>query len=559
MTTRLQSLRKRLRNFSLTLSLILIAILLFSTWSSYHLGERVKAALVQQASSGGRLSIAEKIQIEFLRQTQQWKNLLLRGHNPAAYAEHLANFENLGKQVQSHLIELESILAMPKNRALARQAREMHLALQVEYEAALRNWDRSSPTGSLAVDQIMHGKDRALQTELDELSTSVHGYADSLHAQIDAQLRQQVSTMLIYGLAVGLLGLIALLAQIRYIVRRVFLTIGGEPDAAKQVAAHIADGDLSVPVQMAEDDRGSVMSALHSMRENLHRLIQSVKLNSESVSESSEQLAVSISQVASGTARQSDAAAAMAAAVEQMTTSINHVADNARDASEISASSGNKAAEGATTIQAAAAEMNRIAEAVEHASSALTLLGEKTEKISSIVQVITEVADQINLLALNAAIEAARAGEEGRGFSVVASEVRNLAGRTSEATEQIRGMIGHVQNDARDVIGKMAFTRDLVHAGVDLAGKAEVSIQDIRNSALSVVNVIQEISTAIGEQSKASTEIAKQVEAIAQSSEENSIASGQSAQRAQQLESVAAQLGTAVSRFRLDASRLQTV
>jgi methyl-accepting chemotaxis protein len=241
----------------------------------------------------------------------------------------------------------------------------------------------------------------------------------------------------------------------------------------------------------------------------------------------------------------------MAAAVEEMTVSINHVSDSAREAVEISRNSGKLSTEGGEITHKAAAEMSQIAETVRNTAQAIEELGQQSNQISSIVQVIKDVADQTNLLALNAAIEAARAGEQGRGFAVVADEVRKLAERTTKATEEITQMIASMQHSAHAAVATMETAVDQVGGGVTLANQAGSAIIQIKNGAEHVVDVVNDISSALAEQSSASNDIASQVEKVAQMTEENSAAAAETASAANTLHDLAGTMQTAVSRFRI--------
>jgi methyl-accepting chemotaxis protein len=241
----------------------------------------------------------------------------------------------------------------------------------------------------------------------------------------------------------------------------------------------------------------------------------------------------------------------MAATVEQVTVSINHVSESAREALEISRKSGDLSSQGGNIIHNAATEMKQIAETVRLTSSTIEDLGQQSNQISSVVQVIKDVADQTNLLALNAAIEAARAGEQGRGFAVVADEVRKLAERTTKATEEITHMIATIQNSAHAAVASMGEAVEQVGGGVALAEQAGDAINQIKEGAGQVITVVNDISSALVEQSSASNDIASHVERVAQMSEENSAAAGETASAANHLEQLSGTMRAAVSRFRI--------
>jgi methyl-accepting chemotaxis protein len=195
--------------------------------------------------------------------------------------------------------------------------------------------------------------------------------------------------------------------------------------------------------------------------------------------------------------------------------------------------------------------MNKISEAVQSSSAIIEDLGRQSDQITSIVKTIREIADQTNLLALNAAIEAARAGEQGRGFAVVADEVRKLAERTSRSTTEIASMVEKIQKGTRDAVGSMDAGVKQAGKGVDLAGQAGTSITEIREGALRVMQVVNNISDSIREQGAASNDIAKSIENIAQMSEESASAVQDTADAARHLQKLSSTLHSSVSRFKL--------
>ena len=248
---------------------------------------------------------------------------------------------------------------------------------------------------------------------------------------------------------------------------------------------------------------------------------------------------------------QSEAAASMAASVEQMTVSINHISERARDTQTVSTQTGDLSREGAAVVRRSADEMEQIADSVNQSAESVRKLGEQSKEIAHIVSVIKDIADQTNLLALNAAIEAARAGEQGRGFAVVADEVRKLSEKTAGSTSEIAGMIDAIAAGTQEAVGTMERGVTKVGAGVALAREAGESINRIEAGSGRVLEAVNDISGALREQSQASNDIAKHVERIAQMSEENSIAVKETANASHSLESLAGALQRSISRFRV--------
>jgi len=336
-----------------------------------------------------------------------------------------------------------------------------------------------------------------------------------------------------------------------FIVRNLQHQLGGEPAYAAEVASKIAAGDLTMNVQTKAGDASSVLASMKEMQNKLKAMITKVQNNADQVLITATEVAAASTQVAEGSRYQSEAASSMAASVEQMTVSIDQVSSNAEEAKVISTHAGELSEKGAGVIQSAVVEMGHIESSVKESATVIEGLQNQAEGITNIVNVIKEIADQTNLLALNAAIEAARAGEQGRGFAVVADEVRKLAERTGNSTREIASMIGNIQSATRETVTSMEVGASKVTGGVTLANHAVESIQKIQTETNRVAQVITDISNSLKEQSSASRDIAINVEKIAQMSEENSAAVQHTSRAAHHLEELASSLQATIVLFKV--------
>jgi methyl-accepting chemotaxis protein len=294
-----------------------------------------------------------------------------------------------------------------------------------------------------------------------------------------------------------------------------------------------------------------MLHALGAMVTSLRSLVREINGGANLLVQSTEQISHASSEVATAAGKQSDATAAMAAAIEELTVSSSHISDSAQETAKDSEQAMALSGEGNQRVDQATAAIQKIAVTVSDASTRIKALEERANQVSSIANVIKEIAAQTNLLALNAAIEAARAGEQGRGFAVVADEVRKLAERTSLATTEIEQMILGIQQDTGGAVDAMNAALPEVEQGVQLAGLASESLHAIDEGARRTLERIGEVAEATREQSASGTAIAQRVEEIAQMVEETSATIRGTADTAAQLEKIAFGLKEQIARFRL--------
>ena len=350
-----------------------------------------------------------------------------------------------------------------------------------------------------------------------------------------------IGAMALGFVAVGALGFF-LLTNIRASLRQI----------QSMVNRIETDLDFTVRVNVKKHDEiGQTTSALNRLLDKLQDNLNSIAAGAQSVAAAANEMSSTSTHVATASTQQSEAASDMAATVEEMTVSINHVADRSLEANRISSESGRLASSGEEVIGHTVEDMNEIASTVNEAAALIQQLEANSQQISNVVAVIRDVADQTNLLALNAAIEAARAGEQGRGFAVVADEVRKLAERTSTSTKEISSTIDTMRTSASNAVDSMQGVVSRVALGVERAQEANTSIKQIGEGSRNAVHMVEEITEAIREQGTATNNIAMQVERIAQMSEESSAAAANSAQAAQDLDRLAGDMQRIVSAYRL--------
>ena len=363
------------------------------------------------------------------------------------------------------------------------------------------------------------------------------------------QAKQDKTRMQYWVTGLVLFSIAFLVVALLTVYRRIIAALGGEPAVASEVVKQVAAGDLSVEIPVANTDSTSLLAAMKVMQSNLQKLIGEIQTDADMVASAAKKMTIAAEDVACSSNQQSASSLVIAAAMEQLTVSINLISDSANRAQTISGDSELLMNETSGVVSEAVNRIAKIATVVEQASQTVRTLGQESENVSKIVLVIKEVADQTNLLALNAAIEAARAGEQGRGFAVVADEVRKLAERTTQSTQEITTMISSMQSSARDAVTCIEDAVANVNEGVILTKRVGESVSQLGASSHEVKGVIIDVSSALREQNAASNEIARNVEQIAQTGERNSGAVGAVAKAATELQQLANSLTDSARHF----------
>ena len=316
-----------------------------------------------------------------------------------------------------------------------------------------------------------------------------------------------------------------------------------------------ADGDLTVQLNIEKHDEiGKLYAGFNSAITNIKEMIIATAEAVQATASASHEISSSAEEMAAGSQEQSAQTTEVASAVEQMTSTILQTTKNAGSAAEFSKKAGQFAMNGGEVVKQTVEGMNRIAKVVGDAASTVKELGKSSNQIGEIIQVIDDIADQTNLLALNAAIEAARAGEQGRGFAVVADEVRKLAERTTKATKEIATMIKQIQKDTGNAVISMESGTKEVETGKELANKAISALDEIIGSTNETIDVVNQVAAASEEQSSAAEQISKSIESISGVTQESASGIQQIARASEDLSNLTTNLQNLVGKFRIDSN-----
>jgi methyl-accepting chemotaxis protein len=469
---------------------------------------------------------SDKIRAEFEAQRTEFAKDLagLQADLKKLSAEHPQEYTAIFELVQKLGVEHQNASATQLAAITAGRGKEA----AAEVEAA----GHSLKATSLALDEAL-----SKQTAKEKSALDAAGDEDYDHRR---------NVLLVWSLiAIALTAGVAVM-----IVRQVLLQLGGDPNEVSAVVDRMAEGDFSHKPERTPE-KGSLMANAYRTQDSLRDMLTTVRTQSLQVADMSQALASSAKQIVENVNQESDSVASMAASIEELSVSTTHISDQGANAKRIANESRANSDQGAEVIKRTVNELIDSAKKIEEASREVSRLGEDASHISDVVKVIKEIADQTNLLALNAAIEAARAGEQGRGFAVVADEVRKLAERTAAATNEINSMSDKIGNVAGSALNGMGKVVEITKQGVGDAGSAETSIAGIQKSFSEVVAVIDDIAAALAEQNIAATELAKGTERVSQMSEENSGAAKNLLTLATDLEQGSNKVREVVSRFKV--------
>ncbi len=486
--------------------------------------------------------LAETMESALERQTTGVRGFLLTGK------EDLLKVDQDGQQeFKEGANELQKLLVTEKGKKLFADITRSFEAWReiANRQVELRRAGKTKEAEALAFSPETSQLRTSLRTSVADLQEIIEKLASD--AAVDGNSIESSTRTIILSFAVG--GFVVGILVAFFIVRSI---TGG---MARMVALiqHIAGNNLAVDDMqvVSEDEIGKAGIALNKMKNSLREMIQSIASTAEHVASASEEISSSATQQAQGSETQKDQTSQVATAMQDMSSTVLQVSDNSIKAAEAARKAADTAKHGGSIVEETLTKMRRIAESVGGTAKKMEELGKSSDQIGRIIGVIDDIADQTNLLALNAAIEAARAGEQGRGFAVVADEVRKLAERTTTATKEIAQMIKNIQDETKVAVTAMEAGTKQVEEGVTSTATAGDSLRQIIDMSNQVGEMITHIATAATEQSSATEQVNNNMDQIAQLVKESAVGAQQSAKACQDLSGLALDLQKMVGSFQL--------
>ena len=399
--------------------------------------------------------------------------------------------------------------------------------------------------------QLINSKEtpawRALKKALLEDIEKIAKQTQTEREEMTRTVERQQKFILILALIAVIVGSASVFTTLSYVRRE----LGGEPAYARKVAKSVATGDLTQQLELAPGDQDSLLAALSSMQDQLRNLVRALASHANDVDRASTQLAGAADRVAQGSRQQLDEAHAMVDNAQRLASSLSEVLLAVDQARKIVSESSQVSTSGAELAGRAANETEEMAASVRATATHIQELGAESTRISSILGVISDIASQTNLLALNAAIEAARAGEQGRGFAVVADEVRKLAERTAHSTAEISSMVDGIQSGTRRAVEGMEAGLEQVGDSVEFSRQSRDAFERMSASSGEVTRVVQDIAEAISVENDNEHAIQSHVEQVRNLIEENDRSMQEVVHSASRLKAVSSALNQDIARFRL--------
>ena len=518
------TIKLRLRIFTALFLMIILGISLFCWQAIQSLHQNNDVAIQKSSLMTQALLSGDNAQLAFKNQIQAWKNILLRGSDPASLEKYRSEFGKMGDKTQQELLKVDNTLKqLQLPTPLLAEVQKAHAELGTNYLNALKQFDGSNPG---AADSAVKGMDRAPSKKMDEIVEYIALQAKQSNQANANSSQSQFQTLQLFLAGAGIFSLIVGLLTSLWLIQSIVPPLA----LAELSITRIAAGDLGHAIPKAGNDEiGTMLHAMETLRSNFLEILRDMRTGAETIATESAQIATDSLELSGRTEQQASALQETASAMDELTSTVRQNGDNANQANSLALSASEVASKGGQVVADVVSTMESI-----NASS---------RKIVDIISVIDGIAFQTNILALNAAVEAARAGEQGRGFAVVASEVRNLAQRSASAAKEIKTLI----NDSVDK----------VDSGSKLVHQAGMTMSEIVDSVKRVTDIMAEISIASQEQITGIEQVNMAVSEMDGTTQQNAALVEDAAGIAELLQDHAANQNQLVSRFNLGDHHVQ--
>ncbi len=487
-------------------------------------------------------SLIAHMSFDFKTQVQEWKNILLRGKDPQQREKYWKQFNLQHQKVQLEGAELLKLLPPSANKDLVASFINAHQIMEQSYQKGYEAYINSGFDHS-AGDRAVKGIDRAPSEKLDEAETSL----SQERINYSEKIQQRTATIMFWTIpAVIAVGLLIILSTWVFLRRQLLQPLNkaiGSIDILSQ-------GDFTINIDTSRDDElGDLARSLAKMRNEVVAILSKVKITADELFKASTDINQTATDISAHTGATDEYTKQILSAIEEMVQTVHDVASNAAGAADAAQNADHNAQNGLKVMEQTITAITDLSQEVNKVAAAMDRLEQDTTSVGTVLGVIKGIAEQTNLLALNAAIEAARAGEQGRGFAVVADEVRALAQRTQESTAEIQHIIETVQSGAASASNAMRNGQQRTETTVKLASEAGQFINEITVAVSSIRDMNIHIATAAEEQSHVAEEIRSNVSNMANLARQAHQTSRKSTSIANSLGTTSTELTTLTGRF----------
>ena len=494
------SLRGKLLALIVTGMLVVAAVVFYGFNSARQSIDLFETVVLQQVDNERQIT---GMALDFKKQVQEWKNVLLRGADSKQLEKYWGRFEQTEARIQTNGDALQQRL-QGESRKLVTDFLQAHKAMGVAYRKGLEAF-KASGYQHTAGDKAVSGIDRAPTKLLESAAEQIGQASTEVAAQTLQTSRDDLFwSMLLLGLVFVVTGAVLVLFVNVQVVKPAI--------RIQDLLQHVADGDLTQEVDInSRDEFGRIAQSVTRVQQHLGEVLQRLVGVAGQVNDASEQVSAISDGNLEALSRQRSEMEMVATAMNEMTATIQDVAKNATETAQQAKDADQLAAQGQNQVGQVVGAIRNLSQEIQGVADEVRTLEEDSTEIGSVVEVIHNIAEQTNLLALNAAIEAARAGEQGRGFAVVADEVRTLADRTRKSTQDIQAMIERLQAGTQRAAGAMQQGTDRVSDTVKLAEDAGTALEQITQGVNIISGANIQIASAAEEQGAVAEEINRNI------------------------------------------------